>query len=124
MSHIEKFKCADMNNAASLIDEGINQQELRPTKLSVLPEASGINTVLMSVLRTMFEKPTISCKLTISLFLDQVQQMVHASVTGTANNVFTVKPGKGKSLKCKKRVFTAKRKSVSMYLQLLSELEY
>ena len=128
MSMLEKFKNAGMDSAKSLVDETIGQQELRSTlKLSIAPENSGIKTVPMPVLQIMFEK---------AKYLLQKKGLVVPKpgatdgsyiVAGNANNVYTVTPRKGNSLKCDKACVNAKSKickhvlAVAEHIGVLSE---
>ena len=123
MSMLEKFKNAGMDSAKSLVDEPIGQQELRSTlKLSIAPENSGIKTVPMPVLQIMFEK---------AKYLSQKKCLVVPKpgatdgsyiVAGNANNVYTVTPGKGNSLKCDRACVNAKSKICEHVLAVAEDI--
>ena len=123
MSMLEKFKNAGMDSAKSLVDEPIGQQELRSTlKLSIAPENSGIKTVPMPVLQIMFEK---------AKYLLQKKGLVVPKpgatdgsyiVAGNANNVYTVTPGKGNSLKCDRARVNAKSKICEHVLAVAEDI--
>ena len=96
-------------------------------KLSIAPENPGIKTVLLLVLQIMFKK---------AKYLSQKKGLVVSKpnatdgsyiVAGNANNVYTMTPGKGNSLKCDRACINAKSKicehvlAVAEHIGVLSE---
>ena len=111
MSTLEKFKNAGMDSAKSLVDEPIGQQELRSTlKLSIALENSGIKTVPLPVLQIMFEKAKSLLQKKGLVVPKPGATDRSYFVAGSANNVYTVTPGKRNSLKCDRSCINAKSK--------------
>ena len=111
MSMLEKWENAGMDSAKSLVDEPIGQQELWSTlKLSIAPDNSGIKTVPLPVLRIMFEKAKCLLRKKRLVFPKPGATDASYIVAGRANNVNTVTPGKGNSLKCDSACINAKSK--------------
>ena len=111
MSMLEKFKNAGMDSGKSLVNEPIGQQELRSTlKLSIVPENYGIKTVPLPVLQIMVEKA--KCLLQKKGLVVPKPGATGGSyiVSVSANNVYTVTPGKGNSLKYDRACINIKSK--------------
>ena len=110
MPMLEKFKNAGIGSTKPLVDgEPIGQKGLRSTlKLSIAPENSDIKTVPLSAFQIMFEKA--KCSLQKKCLAVPKPGATDGSyiVAGSANNVYTVIPGKGNSLKCDRACVNAK----------------
>ena len=122
MPVLEKFKNAGMDRAKLLVDEPIGQQELRSTlKLLTAPKNSGIKIVPLPALQIMFEKAKCFLQkkgLVVPKFGATDRSYI---VVGSANNVYTVTPGKGNTLKYDRACINAESQ---ISLQLLSTSVY
>ena len=121
MFTLEKFKNAGMDSAKSLVDEPIGQQGLRSTlKPSIALENSGIKTVPPPVLKIMSEKAKSLLQKKGLVVPKPGATDRSYIVAGSANNVYTVTPGKGNSLKCDRSCINAKSK-ICKYVLAVAE---
>ena len=105
MSQIRKFRNAGIDDAKSQLPE-VNENECgasgnsEETKLSLTAVDSGINSIPIAILQTMFDKATNLLQQP-GLVISQPGATNGAYiVAGNNNKVYCVTPGKGGSLKC------------------------
>ena len=118
MSLLKTFK-----NAIIESDESIAQQELQSTlKLSIAPENSGIKTVLLPVIQIMLEKvKDLLQKKGLAVPKPGATDESYV-VAGSANDVYSVTPGKGNSLKCDRICINATSKICKHFLAVTGHI--
>ena len=120
---LEKFENAGMDSAKSLVDERIGQEELRSTlKLSIAPENSDIKTKPLPVFEVMIERAKCLLQKKNLVVLKLGATDGSYIVAGSANNVYTVTPGKGSFLKYNRACINAKSKICEHFLAVAEHI--